>query len=166
MGYPENVLAPGESVVLHTRPHYKAIIPAILLLWVGTLAAAALLGFVHQTELDGTAATSVTIAVVVLWAGVTAKWAVLSILQWRSTHFAITDRRVMYRVGLINRAGIDIPMARINSVEFAHGLWDRLWRTGTLVIESASDEPLELHNIPRVEQVHSQLYHEVFDDER
>ena len=75
----------------------------------------------------------------------------------------ITDRRVMYRHGVLTRAGIDIPLARINSVEFRHGLFDRLVRTGTLIIESASQDPLQFTDIPRVEQVHSLLYHEVFD---
>ena len=82
---------------------------------------------------------------------------------WLTTHFVITDRRVMYRHGVLTRAGIDIPLARINSVEFRHGLLDRMVRTGTLVIESASQDPLEFNDIPQVEQVHSLLYHEVFD---
>ena len=84
-------------------------------------------------------------------------------LNWLTTHFVITDRRVMFRHGLLTRQGIDIPLARINSVEFRHGLIDRMLRTGTLIIESASQDPLEFHDIPQVEQVHSLLYHEVFD---
>ena len=43
------------------------------------------------------------------------------------------------------------------------GLLDRILRTGTLIIESASQDPLEFHDIPQVERVHSLLYHEVFD---
>jgi uncharacterized membrane protein YdbT with pleckstrin-like domain len=84
-------------------------------------------------------------------------------LNWWTTHFVITDRRVMFRHGLLTRSGIDIPLARVNSVEFRHGVIDRIVRTGTLIIESASQDPLEFHDIPRVEQVHSLLYHEVFD---
>jgi membrane protein YdbS with pleckstrin-like domain len=68
----------------------------------------------------------------------------------------------MFRHGLLTRTGIDIPLARVNSVEFRHGLLDRLLRTGTLIIESASQDPLEFYDIPRVEHVHSLLYHEVF----
>jgi uncharacterized membrane protein YdbT with pleckstrin-like domain len=83
--------------------------------------------------------------------------------SWRTTHFVITDRRVMFRHGVMTRSGIDIPLARINSVEFRHGLLDRMVGTGTLIVESASQDPLEFHDIPRVEQVHSLLYHEVFD---
>jgi membrane protein YdbS with pleckstrin-like domain len=70
----------------------------------------------------------------------------------------------MYRHGLFTRSGIDIPLARINSVEFRHGVLDRMVRSGTLVIESASQDPLEFDDVPQVEQVHSLLYHEVFDD--
>jgi uncharacterized membrane protein YdbT with pleckstrin-like domain len=84
-------------------------------------------------------------------------------LNWLTTHFVITDRRVMFRHGLLTRSGIDIPLARINSVEFRHGIIDRMLRTGTLIIESAAQDPLEFHDIPRVERVHSLLYHEVFD---
>ena len=86
-------------------------------------------------------------------------------LAWKTTHFVDTDRRVMYRHGVLTRSGIDIPLGRINSVEFRHGLFDRMTRTGTLVIESASQDPLEFHGIPQVEYVHSLIYHEVFDGE-
>jgi hypothetical protein len=48
-------------------------------------------------------------------------------------------------------------------VEFRHRLLERMVRTGTLIIESAPQDPLEFHDIPQVERVHSLLYHEVFD---
>jgi hypothetical protein len=48
-------------------------------------------------------------------------------------------------------------------VEFRHGIVDRMVRAGTLVIESASQDPLEFNDIPQVEYVHSLLYHEVVD---
>ena len=39
-----------------------------------------------------------------------------------------------------------------------------MMRTGTLIIESASDEPLLFDDVPQVERVHSLLYHEVLDE--
>ena len=50
-------------------------------------------------------------------------------------------------------------------MEVRHALFDRMARTGTLVIESAAQDPLEFHDIPQVEYVHSLIYHEVFDTE-
>ncbi len=85
-------------------------------------------------------------------------------IKWGTTLFGVTDRRVMYRTGVFNKSGIDIPIARINSVQFRHDFIDRLFGAGTLIIESASDEPLEFNDIPHVEKVHKLLYDELNDE--
>ncbi len=163
MGYPDNVLAADERVALHRHPHWKRLIGPVLVLLVATALAGVGLGWINSTTWDPTAKNIVMAVVGVVWL-VIVGWLVLwPFLNWRTTHFVITDRRVMFRHGVMTRSGIDIPVARINSVEFRHGLLDRLFRTGTLIIESASQDPLEFHDIPRVEHVHSLLYHEVFD---
>ena len=163
MGYPNNVLADGEQVVLHRHPHFKRLIGPVLVLLVTTALASFAAAVVSQTGWDSRAQQVVSAVIAVIWL-VLVSWLTLRpFFNWLTTHFVITDRRVMYRHGVLTRAGIDIPLARINSVEFRHGLVDRMLRTGTLVIESASQDPLEFHDIPGVEQVHSLLYHEVFD---
>ncbi|MCV7068823.1 PH domain-containing protein [Mycolicibacterium houstonense] len=163
MGYPENVLAKDEQVVLHRHPHWKRLIGAVLVLLLATAAAAFVAAVVNAMDWQATAKNVLFIVIGVIWLVVVGWLAVWPFLNWWTTHFVITDRRVMFRHGVLTRAGIDIPLARINSVEFRHGLIDRVLRTGTLIIESASQDPLEFHDIPRVEQVHSLLYHEVFD---
>jgi uncharacterized membrane protein YdbT with pleckstrin-like domain len=163
MGYPNNVLADGEQVVLHRHPHFKRLIGPVLVLLVTTALASFAAAVVSRTGWDPRAQQVVSAVIAVIWL-VLVSWLTLRpFFDWLTTHFVITDRRVMYRHGVLTRAGIDIPLARINSVEFRHGLVDRMLRTGTLVIESASQDPLEFHDIPGVEQVHSLLYHEVFD---
>ena len=163
MGYPDNVLAEGEEVVLHRHPHWKRLIGPVLALLALTALAAFGAAVVSRTGWDPTARRVVTAVIGGLWLLLVGWLTVRPFLAWRSTHFVITDRRVMYRHGVLTRAGIDISLARINSVEFRHGLVDRMTRTGTLIIESASQDPLEFDDIPQVEQVHSLLYHEVFD---
>ncbi len=163
MGYPDNVLAEGEQVVLHRHPHWKRLILPVLALLILTALAAFGAAVVSRTGWDPTARRVVSAVIAGLWLLAVVWLTVRPFLAWRSTHFVITDRRVMYRHGVLTRAGIDIPLARINSVEFRHGLADRMVRTGTLIIESASQDPLEFDDIPQVEQVHSLLYHEVFD---
>jgi uncharacterized membrane protein YdbT with pleckstrin-like domain len=163
VGYPDNVLAADERVVLHRHPHWKRLIGPVLVLLLATALAAFGAAVVSHTDWGATAKNVVMAVIGVVWL-VVVGWLVLwPVLNWRTTHFVITDRRVMFRHGLLTRSGIDIPLARINSVEFRHGLLDRMVRTGTLIVESASQDPLEFHDIPRVEQVHSLLYHEVFD---
>ncbi|OKH81822.1 membrane protein [Mycobacterium sp. ST-F2] len=163
MGYPENVLAADERVVLHRHPHWKRLIGPVLVLLLATALAAFGAAVVYNAGWSPVATNVVLGVIAAVWLVVIGWLTIWPFLNWRSTHFVITDRRVMFRHGLLTRSGIDIPLARINSVEFRHGLLDRMLRTGTLLIESASQDPLEFHDIPLVERVHSLLYHEVFD---
>lgn len=163
MGYPDNVLAADERVVLHRHPHWKRLIGPVLVLLLTAALAAFGAAVVNTTGWDQTAKNIVMLVIGVIWLIVVGWLTLWPFMAWRTTHFVITDRRVMFRHGVMTRAGIDIPLARINSVEFRHGLSDRMLRTGTLIIESAAQDPLEFHDIPRVEHVHSLLYHEVFD---
>lgn len=165
MGYPDNLLAEDEHVVLHRHPHWKRLVGPVLVLLGSTALAAFLAALVSRTGWQPTARTVVSAVIFALWVLLVGWLTVRPFLAWLTTHFVITDRRVMYRHGILNRAGIDIPLARINSVEFTHRLRDRVVRTGTLIIESASQDPLEFQDIPQVEQVHSLLYHEIFDTE-
>lgn len=55
MGYPENVLARDERVVLHRHPHWKRLLGAILVLLLASTAAAFGAGWVNQTDWDDNA---------------------------------------------------------------------------------------------------------------
>ncbi|ORV98803.1 PH domain-containing protein [Mycobacterium kyorinense] len=163
MPYPDNVLAGDEQVVLHRHPHWKRLIGAVVVLILGTGLASFGSAVVNTTDWDQTTKNVFYAVIWAVWLVVVGWLTLWPFLDWRTTHFVITDRRVMFRHGLLTRSGIDIPLARINSVEFRHRIVDRILRTGTLIIESASQDPLEFNDIPRVEQVHALLYHEVFD---
>lgn len=163
MGYPDNVLASDEQVVLHRHPHWKKLIGPTLTLLIASAVGAFAAGWVNATGWDASAKNVLFIVIGAIWLVVVGWLTLWPFLTWLTTHFVITDRRVMFRYGVLTRAGIDIPLARINSVEFRHNLIDRILRTGTLIIESAAQDPLAFEDIPRVERVHALLYHEVFD---
>ncbi len=163
MGYPEKVLADDEQVVLHRHPHWKRLIGAVIVLLLATALASFVSAVVNTTDWDQTAKNVIFAVIWAVWLVVVGWLTLWPYLSWVTTHFVITDRRVMFRHGVLNRSGIDIPLARILHVEFRHGIIDRILCTGTLIIESASQDPLEFYDIPRVEQVHALLYHEVFD---
>jgi uncharacterized membrane protein YdbT with pleckstrin-like domain len=163
VGYPENVLAKGEQVVLHHHPHWKRLIGPALVLIFGTGLAVfgvAVVNSTHWPQLTKNVIYGVVGAIWLVLVGWLTLWPFLS---WLTTNFVVTSRRVMYRHGVLTRSGIDIPLARINSVEFRDKILERMFRTGTLIIESASQDPLEFHDIPRLREVHALLYHEVFD---
>ncbi len=162
MAYPEDDLAPDEELILHRHPHWKMLLVPVLVL----LVVVALAGFLAALIRNQSWANVGWIVLAVLGITVIARWTMTPLLRWYTTHFVLTDRRVLVRQGVFTRTGLDIPMTRINSVRFRHGLLDRMLGTGTLIIESASQEPLEFDDIPHVEQVHSLLYNEVYDADR
>ncbi|GLY52901.1 PH domain-containing protein [Lentzea sp. NBRC 102530] len=160
MAYPDDLLSSGEHVVIHKHPHWKMLIFPVFWLLVVVALGTYLAGLVGGQSWGFIAliALAVVAVVLVLWLTVT------PLLRWRTTHFIITSDRVMYREGVFKRTGLDIPLARVNSVRFEHSFVDRLLGCGTLIIESASDEPLEFDDIPSVEKVHTMLYREVNDN--
>lgn len=164
MGYPEDHLAAGEKLIINSRPHWKQLIGKALIFIVVTVAAVLAYSWLVGSSLDGAGRTIVLWLIILAWLGIAVWQGFIPFLQWFTTHFVVTDRRIMYRSGIITRQGIDIPMARINSVQFRHGLIDRMFKTGTLIIESASDDPLSFSDIPKVEAVHKLLYDELYNE--
>lgn len=162
MAYPEELLAPDEQLLLHRHPHWKMLFwPAVI--FIVATAVAGFLGGVAYPHTRGTVRTAILAAIVLVWLVLVCARCVSPVIRWQSTHFIITDRRVLVREGVLTHTGIDIPMSRIASVQFRTGLLDRLVGTGTLIIDAASGDPLEYDDIPDVEQVHALLYNEVFD---
>jgi uncharacterized membrane protein YdbT with pleckstrin-like domain len=155
--YPDDLLQEGERVVFHKHPHWKMLVLPVLVFLVivalGSYIAALAAG--QSWQLYGWIGLAVLGGIGVLWL------TLVPLLRWRTTHFVLTTRRVLVREGILTRRGIDIPINRINTVQFRHSLLDRILGCGTLTIESASDEPLEFDDIPQVERAHSLLYYEL-----
>lgn len=160
MAYPDELLSDGERVVFHRHPHWKMLLLPYLVVLV-TIALGGYLAFLAGDLGWKNIAWILIGAVAAVLIG---RLFLVPFVRWRTTHFIVTTDRVMARDGVLNRKGLDIPLTRINSVRFEHGLIDRIVGCGTLIIESASDEPLRFDDIPKVEQVHSLLYREINDN--
>jgi uncharacterized membrane protein YdbT with pleckstrin-like domain len=157
----KDLLNPGETIVISTRTHPKALIMPIL--WLVLLLA---VGVVVQRGIDEEIVTLVTWVVVAV--GVV--WFVLRpFLIWLTATYAITTRRLITRHGVITRRGHDIPLSRISDVAYEKDLIDRLLGCGTLVISDASTHgQVALPDIPRIEQVQrdlSDLLHEIHTED-
>ena len=67
MGYPDNVLAADEHVVLHRHPHWKRLIGPVLVLLVATALAAFLAAVVNHTNWDSNAKNIIFAVIGVVW---------------------------------------------------------------------------------------------------
>ena len=157
MAYPDELLVPGEEIITHRHPHWKMMVVPVVVLLVLVGLVSYLAAFIGAQSWGPWA----RVALLVIALGLVVRFTVAPLIRWRTTHFVITNRRVLVREGLITRRGMDIPMRRITGVQFRQSLFERLFGVGTLVMESASDEPLEFEDVPGVEEVHGLLYQEV-----
>lgn len=157
MAYPDDLLVDDEQVVVHRHPHWKMLVLPVLALLLVVGVASFLAALVSAQAWAGWAWLGLAAAGLAL----VGRFTLYPVVRWRTTHFVVTDRRVLVREGVFTRHGMDIPSKRINSVQFRQGLLDRILGSGTLVIESDSDESLEFDDVPGVRRVHAVLYDEV-----
>jgi uncharacterized membrane protein YdbT with pleckstrin-like domain len=155
MGYPTKLLAEDETLIHDLHPHWKALISPtvalVLVLGVGSFVAARIPQGPHQGKYR--------LGVLVVGLVLLGLYAVRPFLRWITTHFVITDRRVLVRTGILARTGRDIPLSRINDITFSHTFLERLLGCGTLVVESAGERgQVTLADVPHVERVQRELY--------
>ena len=163
MGFPRRLLADEEDLVLVLRRHVVKALFLPLLVLVLTVAPAVALALVLP---DGGARLWTLSALAVAAGVVVLRWTVRPFLRWRGEVYAVTNRRLIMRSGVLHRQGHDVPLSRINDVSFEHSLWERVLGCGTLVVESAGERgQLLLDDIPRVESVQRRLF-ELADEVR
>jgi uncharacterized membrane protein YdbT with pleckstrin-like domain len=157
VAFPDKLLNQGEHVVVSTRTHPKALIRPLLVLVLALGAAA----FVSRMG-DSTAADVASWVVWAVAALVIVLWSIRPTVAWLTTTYTFTNRRFVKRSGLIAKEGRTIPLNRISGVDFEIGVVDRVFGCGTLVVSDASEQGrVELHDIPRVEQVQLQVAEEL-----
>jgi uncharacterized membrane protein YdbT with pleckstrin-like domain len=133
MAYPRNLIQEGETVALDLRPHWwyfsRNILTGIPLAIIVVLVVAN----VDSGSTLGQGTYWIVALVFLAWAA----WLVLKYFQWVMTYFVVTSRRVIYRTGVLSKKGVEIPLERINNINFHQRVIDRIIGAGDLDIESA-----------------------------
>lgn len=135
MSYLEDSRASDEHVVWQNRQHWvRAFLPALVLLVVGVL----------TTPLAGLGLLLVALALPV---------ALFAWLGWQQQEYAVTDRRLVAKVGVVRRDVQEVTMRQVESVRVDQSLWGRLLgygdvlavgSGGTRVVFGGVAEPLAL----------------------
>lgn len=147
MGYPERLLSDNEVITSEFRPHWSGIVREGLVI----LAALILIAILVINEAPGWLSLGVfVVAIVIITRGLT---------RWFTTLHVITNERVIYRAGLIAKRGKEIPLEVINDVAFNQSMFERIFGTGDLLIESAGTHGQSRYkDIPSPEQVQKLIY--------
>jgi uncharacterized membrane protein YdbT with pleckstrin-like domain len=138
MRYIERILQPGETVLYRGRIHWIIYIPAMIMM---LLAVAALAG-VAASKTNATAYSWMFVSgAFVLGAGVT--FASAWFRRW-TTEIDVTDRRIVYKRGFINRHTVELNMDKVSSVDVDQSVFGRIMNYGDITINTTGGlfEPL------------------------
>lgn len=133
MPFPRKLLNDYETVVLDLHPHWWFFgWPAI------AAGGTVVLSLVVRAQLDGAVETALSYLLLAALI-VSVAWLIVRLLDWRTTYFVVTSHRLIFRRGLLSRSGIEIPLEKINNVNFHQSIAERMLGCGDLIIESASE---------------------------
>jgi uncharacterized membrane protein YdbT with pleckstrin-like domain len=160
--YPTRNLNPGEVVALDLRPHWwyfgRQILTGVPLVVV----IAAILSWDSKGFVRDAAGWIVT-ALVVVWA----VWLTVKYLAWSRTYFVVSNQRVVYRTGIMARHGVEIPLERINNINFHQSIWERLIGAGNLEVQSAGEQGTSSFDFVRhPDGVQQEIYRQMESRER
>lgn len=135
MAFPSRLLDDDEAITVDLHPHWWFLAPPIAAVVASMAAGVATLRLTDADTLTRTVATWASIGAI----GLSIVWLVVRYARWLTTHFVVTNRRVIFRAGLLAKRGVEIPLDRVNTVHFSQGLFERMVGAGDLQIESGGE---------------------------
>jgi uncharacterized membrane protein YdbT with pleckstrin-like domain len=152
--YPRKLINEGETVVLDLKPHWfffwKHIVAGFVFL---------VIFVIYLGPADGSSIVGWPLGIGLLaFVG----FVVEKYLVWTYTHFVLTDRRVISRSGIISKRGTEIPLERINNIDFHQNILLRMIGAGDLDIESAGrDGQSHFDNVRHPDMVQQEVYRQM-----
>lgn len=148
MAYTSDRLNAGEQILINTHHHWQVLVVPGFAGAIGLAVAA--FAFIADGRLAFAGAIAAAAAVA---------WCAWHVVAYKRTFFVVTDRRVIYRHGILTRAGIEIPVDRVANIIFSQSIIERIIRSGDLIIESAGESgQQDFSNIPDPESVQNAIY--------
>jgi len=134
MPFPKKNLNANETIALDMHPHWWYFAEPALSLLGAIILGSLVLG---MTDGDTQKALGTVMLIVLVFAAI---WLVIRYLKWLTTNFVITSNRLIFRQGLIAKSGIEIPLERVNNVNFHQSVFERMLGAGDLLIESGGED--------------------------
>lgn len=139
MAYFHQVLRPDEVVHYHGHLHWLIYLRGLVLLAIACL--------IFAVGMSANMDPNARIAFLGL-AGFIALWALFALaaaaIRRGTTEMVVTNRRVIYKSGLISRRTMEMNISKIETVDVDQGILGRIFGYGTIMIRGtgAGFEPL------------------------
>jgi len=147
MGYVEKHLIPNETVLYVTRLSWVVYLKAKLAFLIGIALVA--WGAYQDGAADiGGANPLYGLAGLAFLIGLTLF--VTALIRRRSSEFAVTDKRVIIKLGVVSRRSLEILLGKVEAITVDQTLWGRIFGYGSITIigTGGTKEPFDLISDP------------------
>jgi len=145
MGYVEHVLQPGEVLVHKSKLHWFIYLPVLPFLAIFLLGLV-LYGGMQSAGADQGAAALPLVLAALGAVGTLVTW-LRAFIRRATTELAVTDRRVIFKRGLIRRHTVEMNMDKVESVDVDQSVLGRIFNYGDITIRGTGETMETLHAI-------------------
>ena len=153
MGYVDKHLLDGERVVYRARLHRIIFLPPLALALLGLIVAVLIWVYLKNSQAAGIAGLAFLIVALLV--------ACPRFIRYTSSEFAVTNKRVIVKVGLVYRQTLELVLTKLETIGVEQTILGRLLNYGTIIVTGTggTKEPFKDIANPLYfrEQVQSQL---------
>ncbi len=143
--YVDTILQDDEQVIHHASIHWIVYLPSVVCL---VAAIALLIWLVPLYQANGRDFVGMLGAVIALAALIAAPiYFFKALIQRAATELAITNRRVIAKVGFIRRKTWEINAPKVEGVEVDQSIWGRIFGYGTVTVKGTGGGIAPIRNI-------------------
>ena len=147
MGYIEKNLISGETVVYRARLHWIVMIQPVLIACVFVaLGLALMMGpwASHATQTSSLSYTTIAGLFSFLFAIISL---VAGAVKRSSAEFAVTNKRVILKAGIVQTRTLEMFLNKIESVGVDQTFWGKIFKFGSIVVHGTGGSSEPFHNI-------------------
>lgn len=159
MGYIDQNLISGEQVAYRSTWHWVVLLRSMVVAAVLTA-----LGIVMLIEASNVNGDQYRGAVYVLGIGAIVLGLmdlVAAMIRRSGAEFAVTNKRVIFKTGLMKRSSEEIFLSKIESVTVDEGLWGRALNYGTINVRGTGGTLEPFRKIARAQEFRRQIQEQI-----
>ena len=166
MSYVEKHLIPGETLQYQTRLHWAVMLGHLLIGMLFALAAIVVPLLLRPTPGPHRDSSGGTILFALVCLAVAAILIGLGILKRSATEIAVTNRRVIVKMGVVSRRTLELLLPRIESVGVEESVIGRLLGYGTVTIRGTGGTPEVFEKIAHPLEFRQQVQRQIQGEAR
>ena len=134
----DDQLLSGERIVYRTRPHWIMFGGPLVVALLGLILGVTLQLTMQDYWYAGAALVGVALLL-----------ALPPAIRYLSSDFAVTDKRVLARMGILNRHSLETLLSKIEGLGVEQDVWGRLLGYGTITLTGTGGTRESIAGIPR-----------------